>query len=123
MSSGSGLLVHTMWDVTVVTFQDPRVLEAAQIEKIGEELYRFVDEMDRKKMILDFTKVQFLASAAVGLLINLHKKSSAIKGTFIICGMRNELKKVFEIMKLTKMFKFAANEEEAFSMLGYTAGG
>ena len=121
MSVAPKLVVQTMWDVTVVDFQEARLLEAQQIEAIGRELFRLVDEMDRKKLVLDFTKVQFLASAAIGMLMSLHKKSTAIKGTFIICGLKRDLMKVFEIMKLTKVFRFAANEDEALAQLGYTA--
>jgi anti-anti-sigma factor len=122
MSVAPKIVVQKMWDVTVVDFQDGRLLEVQQIDAIGKELYRLVDEMDSKKLILDFTKVQFLASAAIGMLMNLHKRSTAIKGSFVICGLRRELMKVFEIMKLTKVFKFAANEDEALGMFGYTAG-
>jgi len=121
MSVAPKILIQTMWDVTVVDFQEARLLEAQQIEAIGRELYRLVDEMDRKKLILDFSKVQFLASAAIGILMTLHQKATAIKGTFIICGLRRELMKVFEIMKLTKVFRFATNEDEALALLGYTA--
>lgn len=121
MSVAPKILIQKMWDVTIVDFQEARLLEAEQIEAIGRQLYRLVDEMDVKKIILDFAKVQFLASAAIGVLMNLHKKSTAIKGTFIICGMRKDLMKVFEIMRLTKVFRFAANEDEALAQLGYTA--
>ena len=121
MSVAPKILIQTMWDVTVVDFQEARLLEAQQIEAIGRELYRLVDEMDRKKLILDFSKVQFLASAAIGILMTLHQKATAIKGTFIICGLRRELMKVFEIMKLTKVLRFAVNEDEALALLGYTA--
>ena len=121
MSVAPKIVVQKMWDVTIVDFQEARLLEAQQIDAIGRELYRLVDEMDRKKLVLDFSKVQFLASAAIGILATLHKKSTAIKGTFIICGLRRELMKVFEIMKLTKVFRFAANEDEALAQLGYTA--
>lgn len=121
MSVAPKIMVQRTWDVTIVDLQEARLLEAAQIEAIGKELYRLVDEMDRKKLILDFAQVQFLASAAIGMLMTLHKKSTAIKGTFIICSLRRELMKVFEIMKLTKVFKFAPNEDEALAMLGYTA--
>ena len=121
MSTTPKILVQKMWDVTVVDFQEARLLEAQQIEAIAKELYRLVDEMHVKKLILDFGKVQFLASAAIGVLMNLHKKSTAIKGTVIICSLRKELMKVFEIMKLTKVLKFAANEDEALVQLGYTA--
>jgi anti-anti-sigma regulatory factor len=88
MSAAPKLLIQQMWDVTVVDIQEPRLLEAQQIDAVGRELFRLVDEMDRKKLILDLTKVQLLASAAIGMLMTLHKKSTAIKGTVIICGLR-----------------------------------
>jgi anti-anti-sigma factor len=122
MSVAPKIVVQRMWDVTVVDFQAGRLLEVQLIDSIGKELYRLVDEMDSKKLILDFSKVQFLASAAIGMLMTLHRKSTAIKGTFVICGLRRELMKVFEIMKLTRVFKFAATEEEALGLFGYTAG-
>jgi anti-sigma B factor antagonist len=120
MSTAPKIVIQKMWEVTVVDFQDGRLLEVQQIEAIGKELYRLVDEMDVKKLVLDFSKVQFLASAAIGMLMTLHRKSTAIKGSFVICGLRRDLMKVFEIMKLTKVFKFAANENEALALFGYT---
>ncbi len=122
MNGTPKILIQKMWDVTIVDLQEPRLLESQQIEAIGQELYRLVDQMNRKKLILDCSKVQFLASAALGVLVNVQKKVSAIKGAFIVCGLRKELMKVFEITQLTKLFKFAADEAEALKMLGHTAG-
>lgn len=120
MAAPPKILIQQMWDVTIVDIQEPRLIEPQQIDAVGRELYRLVDELDRKKLILDLTKVQLLASAAIGVLMTAHKKSAAIKGTFIICGLRRELMKLFEIMKLTKAFRFAASEGEALTQLGYT---
>ena len=120
MPEGPNVLIRNQGDITVVNFEDPRLLEAYKIEKIAAELYPLVDKLDRKKLVLDFSKVQFFASAAIGLLINLQKKSAAIDGTLVICGLRNELKKVFEILKLTKVFTFSATAEEALGLLGPT---
>jgi len=52
------------------------------------------------------------------MLLNLHKKSAAIKGTLVLCGLKKDLMKVFEIMNLTKMLKFCANEKDALSVFG-----
>lgn len=123
MASGPNLVTQTILDVTVVDFQEARILDAAQIETIGQQLYRFVDEMDRKKLILDFTKVQFLASAAVGVLLQLRKKVAAINGRLVICGLRKELKQVFEIMRITKLFTFTPDENAALREFGFTASG
>jgi anti-sigma B factor antagonist len=118
MSSAANVLIQRIGDATVVTLQESRLLESQQLDALGRELYRLVDEMDRKKLVVDCTKVQFMASAAIGVFVNLQKKSAAIKGTLIICGLRKELMQVFEITKLTKLFKFAADEKAALQALG-----
>lgn len=123
MASAANLLIQKMWDVTVASIQEPRLLDARQLDALSVELYRLVDELDRKKLVLDCAKVQFLTSSAIGVLVNLQKKSTAIKGTLIICGVRKELMQVFEITKLTKLFKFAADEKAALKLLGYTSAG
>jgi len=117
MSTTANVLIQKIQDATVVTLQEPRLLESKQLDTLGEELYRLVDQMDRKKLVVDCTKVQFLASAAISVFVNLQRKSSAIKGTLVICGLRKELMQVFEITKLTKLFKFAA-DEKALQTLG-----
>ncbi len=123
MSTTANLLIQKIQDVTVVTLQEPRLLESRQLETLGEELYRLVDQMDRRKLVVDCTRVQFLASAALSVFLNLQKKSAAIKGTLVICGLRKELMQVFEITKLTKLFKFAADEKAALQVLGCPSGG
>lgn len=119
MAAPSGIVVQNMWDVTIVNFEEARLLEVHVIDQIAEQLFKLVDQMDKKKLVLDFSKVQFLASAAVGMLMNLHKKSLAIRGQLVLCGMKKEIMKVFEIMQLTKVLKFAPDEKEALKMLGY----
>ena len=122
MNAAPNIVIQKMWDITTVTFQDTRLLEGQQLEAIGKELYRLVDQMDRKKLVLDFTKVQLLSSAMISGLLILNTKSKAIKGSFVICGLRQELMKVFEIMKLVKVLKFAPDEGKALTMLGFSGG-
>jgi len=123
MATSAKLLIHPIRDVTIVNFQETSILDTAQVEQIGEELYHLVDAKNCRKLILDFTKVKFLSSSALGILITLHKKSAGIKGKLVLCSLRPDLKKVFDITRLDKIFKFCANEEEALSIFGVTSGG
>jgi len=118
MATAPKIVTQKMLDVTIVDFQEARLLDTYQIEAIGEQLFKLVDQMDRKKLILDFSKVQFLSSSAIGMLMNLHKKCQAIKGSYVLCGVRPEIMKVFELMKLTKLLRFCADEKEAFAFFG-----
>lgn len=119
MTAAANVMIQRINDVTIATIQEPRLLESKTLDAVGTELFKLVDQMDRKKLVVDCTKVAFLSSAAISVFLSLHKKSGAIKGTVIICGLRKELMQVFEITKLNKLLKFAADEKAALQQLGF----
>lgn len=114
----ANIMIQKHSDVTLVNIHEARLLESRDLEALATQLYDLVDKMDRKKLIVDFSRVQFLASAAIGVVTNLHQKSVAIKGTLVLCGFRKEILKVFEIMRLTKLLRICDNEKDAFAVFG-----
>ena len=115
--SASDLVVSQIQGVTLVSFRAASILDGAVVEAMAGELYALVDQQAQRKLILDFTRVQFLSSSMLGALIALQKKSKAIKGRVIIVGLRPQLQKIFKIMKLDKILEFADDEQEAFKRL------
>ncbi len=109
----SGLLISQIQTVTVVNFGNSAILDGIAVESIRNELYTLVDQQARRKIVLDFEKVKFLSSMMLGVLIDLHKRSQAINGTVIVCGLRKDLFKVFKVMNLHKLLDFAKTQEEA----------
>ena len=109
------LHIQTIGGVTVANFSDTSILDATVIDALGEELYDLVENQDRRRLVLDFEKVRFLSSQALGMLITLRKKTDAAKGRIALCAMRPELFKVFKISNLHKLFKFYENEEKALN--------
>lgn len=123
MAASGKLLIHPIRDVVVVNFNDASILDAAQVQQIGEELYALIDQQARRKIVLDFEKVRFLSSSALGILITLRKKADQIKGRVVLCNLRDDLRKVFRITNLEKMFEFHDSEEKALGSFGVTTMG
>ena len=123
MSTTANLLVQSIKNVTVVQFQESAILDALMIQEISEELNHLVETQHQQKLLLDFMKVKFLLSSALGILVTLRKKVDANKGDLVICGMNPELRKVFKITNLEKLFKFADDEPSAMALLGATTAG
>ena len=74
------LEVEDIGDVTVVNFIDKKILDEQQIQVIGDQLFRLVEELGRDKLLLNFGNTEYLSSAALGKLITLHKKVNAAGG-------------------------------------------
>ena len=107
------LEVEDIGDVTVVNFTDKKILDEQNIQLIGEQLFRLVDELGRRKLLLNFRNVEYLSSAALGKFITLNKKVNSAGGRLILCGIDPQIYEVFEITKLNKLFNIQKDEQTA----------
>ena len=121
MDDPTKIFVRAVQDVTVVEFSKGATFDAVAAQELGQELYDLVDTQACEKLILNFSGVQFLSSAALGVLITLRKKSEAIKGKVIFCGLRAELHKIFTLTRIDTLFAFEEDEEKALADFGVTA--
>lgn len=102
-------------DVTVVRFVDRKILDEANIQELGFELFRLVEDDHRQKLLLNFSTVEFLSSAALGKLITLDKKVKAHGGKLKLSNIRPEIYEVFAITKLNKLFDIKDDEADALA--------
>lgn len=107
------LEVSELGDVTVVHFVDRKILDEANIQDLGQELFHLVEQDQRQKLLLNFQNVDFLSSAALGKLITLDKKVKAHNGVLKLCNIRPEIYEVFAITKLNKLFDIRDDEPTA----------
>jgi len=107
--------VNAVGDVTVVHFKDHKIIEDLGIQELGQELFQLVDSEHCKKLVLNFSSVDFLSSAALGKLITLDKKTRAQGGKLKLCNIRPEIYEVFAITKLNRFFDIKNDEADALA--------
>ncbi|WP_291169810.1 STAS domain-containing protein [Gimesia sp.] len=105
--------IEEVSDVTIAKFIDKKILDEGNIQIIGTQLFGLVDEDGRKKIILDFSNVEYLSSAALGKLITLDKKVKKAKGKLKLCSIRPDIYEVFAITRLNQLFDIAETQEAA----------
>ena len=112
-SSTQRLDIEEVGDVTIAKFIDKKILDENNIQIIGNQLFALVDEDAAPKIILDFSNVEYLSSAALGKLITMEKKVKAAKGKLRLSCIRPEIYEVFAITKLNRLFKIYEDQERA----------
>ena len=100
--------------ITVVSFIERKILEAAHIQELGEELLHLVDHDGNKDLLLDFNSVEFLSSAALNKLIILDKKVKAKAGQLKLCNLMPEIREVFVITRMNQLFDIVDTRDKAF---------
>ncbi|REJ66849.1 MAG: anti-sigma factor antagonist [Planctomycetota bacterium] len=113
MADPQRITISDVGDVTVVQFVDRKILDESNIQDLGRELFHLVEEEGRKKLVLNFSNVEFLSSAALGKLITLDKKTKQNGGVLKLSNIRPEIFEVFAITRLNKLFTIYDEEADA----------
>ena len=70
-------------------------------------------EQGNKKLIIDLSKVTYLNSTAIGVLVQAHTTYAKNKGHVKLCGINKSINNIFVITKLTMVFDVAETREDA----------
>lgn len=99
--------------VNVVQFSDRKILEELSIREIEDELFALVSSTPAIKLLLNFSNVEHLSSAALGMLINLQKEVKGAKGKLKLSNINPQIYEVFKITRLSKLFEIHDKSTEA----------
>jgi anti-sigma B factor antagonist len=70
------------------------------------------------KLIIDLSKVTYLNSTAIGVLVSAHTTFSKNKGHVKVCGINKNINNIFVITKLTLVFDTCETREDAVAGFG-----
>ncbi len=112
-ASHQRLDLEEVGDVTVAKFIDKKILDESNIQVIGNQMFSLVEDDGKRKVLLDFSNVEYLSSAALGKLIVMDKKLKAAQGHLSMCSLRADILEVFKITKLNKLFTIYETREQA----------
>src|ERR1043165_2110332 len=89
---------------TVIEFRTPSLMDPIDLQNIADNLYPIIDDQDKRNIILDFEKVQYLSSQAIGIVLTVNKKLGPLKHSkLILCGVGPRLMDLIKITRLDKV--------------------
>jgi len=105
--------------VTVVEFRQASLMDPLVLQRSEDRLFKLIDEEDRRHVIVDFEKVQYLSSQAIGMLLTMKKKLDALgKSQLILCGIGPRLAELLRITRLDRVLTIKSTQKESLSAMG-----
>ena len=99
-------------DVLILGFLDGRLVADLAAE-IGEEFNAAAAREEFKKILLDFSGVDFAGSDVIGKLVILNKRMRQKGGNLKLCGICPYIREVLAITRLDTILDIAENETDA----------
>lgn len=109
----SHLRVRKADGITTVEFVDRNILDEANIARIRDEITGLIDADTDPKLLISFSNVDHLASAALGMLITIHNRLKSKNGQLRLSDIDPQIHEVFVITKLNKLFQIHESRDQA----------
>lgn len=117
-ATNAGFSCRVQDGVQIITFEQSRILDAFEIEKLGDSIYQQIKPLDAPKVVIDLSRVEHLSSAALGMLIALRKVVVEKKGGGIaIANVNKDLLSIFKMTRLDRLATMCASTEKAVKSL------
>jgi anti-sigma B factor antagonist len=110
-------LINVVEKWTVIEFTTPSLMDPIVLERTAQALYRLIDAEDRRMIILDFSRVQYISSQAIGIVLTMNKKLTSLKRSkFILCGVGDKLMQLIKITRLDRLLTIKQTQEQAIKV-------
>jgi len=87
-------------------------IDAYHSPKLKEEMEKYI-KGEAKNIILDLTDVPYIDSAGLGTLVSILRESRNYKKELKLVGLRKNIKRIFEMTRLDKIFLIFDTIEES----------
>jgi len=100
-------------EILTIHICELRLLDEMTIQQVYKEILSVLEKTQEPNVLLHFGRVSFMSSSALGMLIRLHKKCKEFKVGLKLSNISPNIREVFKITGLEKIFEIYADASEA----------
>ena len=109
--------VHVQGKVTLVEFVQAKIYDISTVEGLDRVFQALVEDLPTTQLLVDFARVDFMVTRVINLLLVLLKRAREAGGDVCLCGMNANIRRVFELMRLTQIFVIYDDRAKALATL------
>ena len=98
-------------DIVNISIEEER-MDAHNSGDLKEQMLQLFDE-GKCNLIIDLSAVRFIDSSGLGALVSGFKNASAREGSLKLCCLQPQVRSMFELTRLHRVFEIFANHDEA----------
>jgi anti-sigma B factor antagonist len=104
-------------DVTVVRINVRMLMDDEKTEEVFGRIYPIIDDEGRRKLILNFSAIEYFASAAISKLVTLYRKVLSAGGKLALCNVASTVASILQMTHLSDVIIPYSDEREALRAL------
>ena len=105
------LKINEKEETVIITVEEER-MDAHNSSNLTERMLQLFDE-GKCQLVIDLTAVRFIDSSGLGALVSGFKNASARDGSLKLCCLQPQVRSMFELTRLHRVFEIFTTLEEA----------
>ncbi len=90
-------------------------LDTTNYSLLEKKLTSLIDNRE-DKILIDCSKMDYVSSSGLRILLMALKKITLAKGKFVLCDLQDNIREIFEISGFTNIFEIYPSQEEALKV-------
>ena len=90
-------------------------LDASNSKRFKEDMAPLIDAHDN--IVLDMSALEFVDSSGLGAILSCFRAVKKRNGEFLLCGLTQPVRTLFEIVRMHRIFDILPNRDEAVKRL------
>ena len=87
-------------------------LDTTNYNVLEKRMMELID-LGNDHILMECSKMDYISSSGLRILLMGLKKISQTKGQFLLCGLQENIREIFEISGFTSIFKIFSDQSEA----------
>lgn len=105
--------------VNVVDLTLPHALDIHEFDRLNESLLALVRGEPEGAWVLDLSRLSYMGSAALGLMVNVRQQIKQSGGRLVLCGLSPQLLHIFKTCCMERLFKIVKTRQDALAAAGW----
>ena len=115
-NNNDSLIYRRTPKAVVVTFKERRIYDVRAVETVEAQIRSILDE-NPENMVVNFAGVDFMVTRVINILLVALKRIRTGGGEVYLAGMNKNIRRVFDLMRLSDVFRIFQTEEQALAAL------
>ena len=91
----------------------PSTIDSSEFDRLNESVLDVLGKEPGAGWVLDLSRVAYMGSAVLGLMVNIRQVVMKAQGKVVLCGMNDRLMRIFETCCMERLFKIVPGRAEA----------
>ena len=104
--------------VNVVELALPQSLDSEEFDRLNEQMLALFDGQPAGRWVLDLSRLSYMGSSALGLMVNIRQRIKQAGGRLVLCGLSPRLLHIFQTCCMERLFTIKPTRADALRVIG-----